>query len=68
MNKSLNLIYIGWGLGAGRADRVKILSNWRVFNKMELNIVQILPKPASNCSKLTIETLEQGVTYVQSLR
>ena len=29
-------------IGAGRVDRVKILSNSRVFNKIELNIVQVL--------------------------
>ena len=27
---------------------------------------QVLPQPAIACSKLTIETLEQGVKYVQS--
>ena len=28
--------------------------------------VSVLTQPASTCSKLTIETLEQGVKYVQS--
>ena len=28
--------------------------------------VKIPPQPAFSCSKLTVETLEQGVRYVQS--
>ena len=29
-------------------------------------IIEIMTQPAFTCSKLTIETLEQGVKYVQS--
>ena len=29
-------------------------------------ILQVISQPAIACSKLTIETLEQGVKYVQS--
>ena len=29
-------------------------------------LLKAIPQPAFTCSKLTIETLEQGVKYVQS--
>ena len=31
-----------------------------------MQIISVLSQPAIACSKLTIETLEQGVKYVQS--
>ena len=37
-----------------------------VFQKIINNIKNILTQPAITCSKLTIETLEQGVEYAQS--
>ena len=36
------------------------------FISMIFSILRVLPQPASTCSKLTIETLEQVVKYVQS--
>ena len=32
---------------------------------VKLKRKRVLPQPAITCSKLTIETLEQGVKYVQ---
>ena len=41
--------------------KIVLKPNWNMFNK-----VQTDTQPAFTCSKLTIETLEQGVKYVQS--
>ena len=52
---------------------VRIVPNWLYLLAINLNIVLFYKKtattttqPAIACSKLTIETLEQGVKYVQS--
>ena len=37
-----------------------------IFPRLKQNISPILFQPAITCSKLTIETLEQEVKYVQS--
>ena len=40
-----------------------------IFQKITTTVINILrycTQPAITCSKLTIETLEQGVKYVQS--
>ena len=42
----------------------KVNSNIVLINVKEMDFVS-LTKPAFTCSKLTIETLEQGVKYVQ---
>ena len=38
----------------------------RKFATFEAAFTNLLPQPGFSCSKLTIETLEQGVKYVQS--
>ena len=38
----------------------------RLRSKTGISLENILTQPAIACSKLTIETLEQGVKYVQS--
>ena len=38
---------------------------WRLVVKL-VRVVMQPPQPIITCSKLTIETLEQGVKYVQS--
>ena len=49
-----------------------ILASWKetylpkTINKSKNTIKQGPTQPAIACSKLTIETLEQGVKYVQS--
>ena len=48
----------------------KFISLVSLMNKLILSIITMkkldLSQPAITCSKLTIETLEQGVKYVQS--
>ena len=39
-----------------------------VDKRIQNPVKYIRSQPAFNCSKLTIETLEQGVKYVQSLQ
>ena len=34
-----------------------------VFQVTQITQLKLLPQPAMTCSKLTIETLEQGVEY-----
>ena len=41
--------------------------NFKIINKIKLKFYHVVTsQPAFTCSKLTIETLEQGVKYVQS--
>ena len=60
IDKWLNSNSSGWTL------------NWRqsvaLFEKLKVIMMKTidLTQPAFTCSKLTIETLEQGVKYVQS--
>ena len=37
-----------------------------LMSLLHLDIIKEFTQPAITCSKLTIETLEQGVKYVQS--
>ena len=40
---------------------------WKFCKRIKIgNLKNKITKPAITCSKLTIETLEQGVKYVQS--
>ena len=39
---------------------------WKCSMKLSIGERQAPSKPAFTCSKVTIETLEQGVKYVQS--
>ena len=45
------------------AGNSKVITKY-FFNKLQQN--QVIPQPAFTCLKLKIETLEQGVKYVQS--
>ena len=54
-------------------EQLKILSlSWTRMDKVKSTIKELqeknqqVPQPAITCSKLTRETLEQGVKYVQS--
>ena len=42
------------------------LSEYIVMKTQQVTNVVVISQPAITCSKLTIETLEQGVKYVQS--
>ena len=44
-------------------ERIECRSNLLDFTAFQWSVT---PQPAITCSKLTIETLEQGVKYVQS--
>ena len=39
---------------------------YKTFKRCPGRLLNVLSQPAFTCSKLTIETLKQGVTYVQS--
>ena len=52
----------GWVTLTPNIFRVNIISRLIAF----MSSFIILTQPAFTCSKLTIETLEQGVKYVQS--
>ena len=41
-------------------------SKKKTLDKLALNYISIKTQPTITCSKFTIETLEQGVKYVQS--
>ena len=43
-----------------------ILYVWQVSEYASKSLISAVPQPAFTSSKLTIETLEQGVKYVQS--
>ena len=47
---------------------LKIVHSEQIFiqNQQPQSIIHVRSQPAFTCSKLTIETLEQGVKYVQS--
>ena len=58
------------GIGFSKCLETENMSNfdgliWK-FSKCWFMMVSALTKPAFTCSKLTIETEEQGVKYVQS--
>ena len=42
-------------------DLLLLLVIWK-----DIRLSRYLPEPAITCSKLTIETLEKGIKYVQS--
>ena len=48
----------------------EFIKNTKYLNILRMNIIQhalwAITLPILNCSKLTIETLEQGVKYVQN--
>ena len=52
-----------------RTVKIQFLeSTWVYLTNFRLSeeVLQLEPEPAITCSKLTTETLEQGVEYVQS--
>ena len=45
-----------------KTPELRLVWKWEVFNTGQVPSTQ----PAFGCSKLTLETLEQGLKYVQS--
>ena len=49
-----------------KTPELQLVWKWEVFNTGQVRKLTPSTQPAFGCSKLTLETLEQGLKYVQS--